>query len=221
MNDTTAIQEFDPDCRKCPRLAEFLDDVKRKHPGYHARPVAPFGDNDSPKLLVVGLAPGLHGANATGRPFTGDFAGILLYKTLYEFGFGSKPQSISLNDGLQLKNCRITNAVKCLPPQNKPTSNEINRCNAYLSEELRHLDSGSVVLALGAIAHNAILKACDLRLSDAKFGHNRMHPLPGQRFLVDSYHSSRYNIQTKRLTDAMFVDVFRSIEALLHGSFPT
>ncbi|MDH3871690.1 MAG: uracil-DNA glycosylase, partial [Gammaproteobacteria bacterium] len=127
---TAPTAVFNPDCRSCPRLASFLDQTGEKHPEYHARPVAPFGD-PAARLLIVGLAPGMHGANATGRPFTGDYAGILLYETLYEFGLSNKPVSISTSDGLELTNCRITNAVKCLPPQNKPQLEEIKECNGY------------------------------------------------------------------------------------------
>jgi uracil-DNA glycosylase family 4 len=206
-------QIFDQDCRQCKRLDGFLCEVKQKHPDYHARPVAPFGDSDA-QLLIVGLAPGMHGANATGRPFTGDYAGLLLYEALYEFGYSNQIKSESLTDGLVLKGCRITNAVKCLPPQNKPTGDEINRCNAYLSAELKTLPERAVILALGSIAHQAVLKACGLKPSSAKFAHNARHALPDGRTLVDSYHSSRYNVQTKRLTKEMFADVFRTIQSL-------
>jgi uracil-DNA glycosylase family 4 len=206
-------QVFDQDCRQCQRLDGFLCEVKQKHPAYHARPVAPFGDSDA-RLLIVGLAPGMHGANATGRPFTGDYAGLLLYEALYEFGYSNQVKSESLADGLVLKNCRITNAVKCLPPQNKPTGDEINRCNAYLAAELKTLPEQAVILALGSIAHQAVLKACGLKPSSAKFAHNVRHALPDGRTLVDSYHSSRYNVQTKRLTKEMFADVFRTIQNL-------
>ncbi|MDX1811237.1 MAG: uracil-DNA glycosylase [Gammaproteobacteria bacterium] len=207
------MSTFSTDCRKCKRLATFLDEVKAKHPDYFASPVPPFGPKNA-KLLIVGLAPGMHGANKTGRPFTGDYAGILLYETLYEFGFSNKPESVALDDGLKLKNCRITNAVKCLPPQNKPTGDEINVCNAFLAEELATLKKGSVIIALGSIAHNAVLKAKGLKLSQYKFGHNVQHELDGVT-LIDSYHCSRYNTQTKRLTDEMFKDVFRAASKLL------
>jgi uracil-DNA glycosylase family 4 len=157
----------------------------------------------------------MHGANATGRPFTGDYAGLLLYEALYEFGYSNQIKSESLSDGLVLKNCRITNAVKCLPPQNKPTGDEINQCNAYLSAELKTLPEQAVILSLGSIAHQAVLKAYGLRLGSAKFAHNAQHALPDGRTLVDSYHSSRYNVQTKRLTKEMFADVFRTIGLLM------
>ena len=153
---------YDPDCRACPRLAHFLDDVRERHPGYWCRPVPPFGDPDA-RLLVVGLAPGMHGANASGRPFTGDHAGILLYETLHAFGFASRPASTGADDGLELRDARITNAVKCLPPDNKPVGAEINACNAYLANELAALPAGAVVLALGGIAHRAVIRARALR----------------------------------------------------------
>ena len=143
---------FDRSCRACPRLAAFLDDVRERYPDYHCRPVPPFGD-DAARLLVVGLAPGMHGANRTGRPFTGDHAGILLYETLHKFGFSTRAQSESTDDGLTLLDCRITNAVKCLPPDNRPVGAEINTCNVYLANELGGLAEGAVVIALGGIAH--------------------------------------------------------------------
>lgn len=205
---------FDLNCQKCPRLAAFLVDVKAKNPTYHCKPVAPFGDEKA-KLLIVGLAPGMHGANASGRPFTGDYAGLLLYQALYDFGFSNKPTSESLDDGLVLTNARITNAVKCLPPQNKPTGEEINVCNGFLVKELRTLPEKSVILALGLIAHQAVLKACDLKISSAKFAHNAKHELLNGHFLIDSYHTSRYNVQTKRLTAENFNAVFQTIMPLL------
>jgi len=205
---------FDSNCRRCPRLAKYLDDVKLAYPTYHAAPVAPFGDTKT-KLLVVGLAPGLHGANATGRPFTGDYAGILLYETLYEFGFSTKPVSESKADDLRLLNCRISNAVKCVPPQNKPLPSEISECNRFLAAELALLPEDTVILALGTIAHASVLKAYGYKTAGAKFGHNVCHTLVNGRKLVDSYHCSRYNTQTKRLTKEMFADVFRTINILL------
>ena len=200
---------FDLDCRQCDRLAGFLDEVAEEYPEYHARPVAPFGDKEA-RLLIVGLAPGMHGANATGRPFTGDHAGILLYESLHKYGFSNQAQAVSRDDGLQLTNCRITNAVKCLPPQNKPTGVEINTCNQYLKNELNTLDDGSLILALGTIAHNAVLKALGLKMSSFKFGHARLHDVGNNLQLLDSYHCSRYNTQTRRLTEAMFHDIFRT-----------
>ncbi len=205
---------FDVDCKACPRLADFLLEVKEKYPDYHAAPVAPFGDS-SPQLLIVGLAPGMHGANATGRPFTGDYAGLLLYETLYEFGFSNQSEAVSREDGLILENCRITNAVKCLPPQNKPMGSEINQCNAFLRAEIESLSSIKVIMVLGNIAHQAVLKAYGIRLKQIAFKHNQATRLPDGKWLVSSYHCSRYNIQTKRLTKPMFQDVFTTIEQLL------
>jgi uracil-DNA glycosylase family 4 len=202
--------KFSPDCRDCPRLARFLDQVRHDHPDYHARPVAPFGDA-RPQLLIVGLAPGMHGANRTGRPFTGDHAGILLYQTLHRFGLASAATSVAVDDGLQLSGCRITNAVKCAPPQNKPDAGEIKRCNRYLQGELTQLRAGTSVLALGNIAHQAVLLALELKKSQFRFRHGARHELPNGLTLYDSYHCSRYNTQTRRLTPAMFEAVFTQI----------
>ena len=211
---STALQSlaapFSTECRACPRLAQHLADVRRAHPDYHAKPVPPFGD-ESPRLLIVGLAPGMHGANRTGRPFTGDHAGILLYETLHRFGYGSRAQAVSLEDGLRLSGCRVTNAVKCLPPQNKPEADEIRRCNAHLAAELALLPAQSAILALGAIAHQAVLMALRLRRSDYVFAHGAQHALPSGHALFDSYHCSRYNTQTRRLTAEMFRSVFETI----------
>ncbi len=205
---------FNSACRACPRLARHLVAVRRAYPDYHARPVAPFGDPRA-RLLVVGLAPGMHGANRTGRPFTGDYAGILLYRTLHRYGFANQANGTDLADGLRLRDCRITNAVKCLPPGNKPLPAEVARCNRYLAAELRGLRPGSVVLALGRVAHAAVLKAYDLKLGPFPFGHGREHVLPGDVSLLDSYHCSRYNTQTGRLTESMFARVVRRARARL------
>lgn len=202
---------FDPDCRACPRLATFLDEVRTRHPDYHARPVPAFGA-ERPHLLIVGLAPGMHGANRSGRPFTGDFAGVLLYQTLHQFGYASAPESVSADDGLQLIDCRITNAVKCLPPANKPEPGEIRECNRYLSAELADLPPDASILALGQIAHQAVLRAYGLKLKDYPFGHASDYRLPDGRRLVSSYHCSRYNTQTRRLTPEMFAAVFSLIQ---------
>jgi len=209
-----ATEFFNLHCQQCSRLSNFLRQVREKYPTYYGLPVAPFGDENA-ALLIVGLAPGMHGANATGRPFTGDYAGLLLYQALYEFGYSNQPTSVAANDSLLLKNARITNAVKCLPPQNKPTGEEISQCNGFLAAELATLPEHAVILALGTIAHQAVLKAYQLKINSAKFAHNAVHTLPDGRYLVDSYHTSRYNVQTKRLTKAMFADVFVQINALL------
>ena len=204
---------FDPNCRECPRLAAFLDEVKDRHPDYHCRPVAAFGAADA-RLLIVGLAPGMHGANRTGRPFTGDYAGVLLYQTLHKFGFGTHQGSDDPDDGLELIDCRITNAVKCLPPDNKPVGAEINTCNRYLANELEGLPAGSVILALGGIAHRAVIKALQLRQASYPFGHEALHDL-GHVRMLDSYHCSRYNTNTGRLTVDMFESVFKVASKLL------
>lgn len=210
----SATSSFDPNCRRCPRLSEFLDQVGEEYPDYHARPVAAFGV-DNPGLFVVGLAPGMHGANATGRPFTGDFAGILLYETLYKYGFSNQAESVARNDGLKLINCRITNAVKCLPPQNKPVGEEIKTCNEFLKNELLALKPGTVIIALGSIAHQSVIKAMGLKIKDYPFGHAAVHKLDHGLRLIDSYHCSRYNTQTKRLTEAMFHKIFAKAQKLL------
>lgn len=210
-------QAFSTDCVDCPRLSEFLSQVRSSHPDYFAKPVPPFGAA-SPRLLIVGLAPGMHGANRTGRPFTGDHAGILLYETLHRFGFSNQPISEHTADGLQLIACRITNAVKCLPPENKPDKSEINNCNNYLKTELNVLDKGVSVLALGQIAHQAVLMAQGLKLKDYRFAHAAEHKLPSGLSLFDSYHCSRYNTQTRRLTPEMFHAVFANIRRQIEES---
>ncbi len=208
----TAV-EFDAHCRRCPRLASHLDTVRAAHPGYHAAPVPAFGV-ERPRLLVVGLAPGMHGANRTGRPFTGDHAGVLLYATLHRIGLADNAQSLHADDGLRLHQCRITNAVKCLPPENRPTGKEVANCNAYLSEELRQLPERVVILALGGVAHRAVLRALGLRQAAHGFGHGAEHRLADGRWLVDSYHCSRYNTQTGRLTAEAFETVLRRAATL-------
>jgi len=197
---------FDPGCTACPRLAGFLADVRRTRPGYYARPVPQFGVA-KPEVLIVGLAPGMHGANRSGRAFTGDFAGILLYQTLYDYGLATAPESVSATDSLRLRHARITNAVKCLPPANKPLPEEIRRCNVYLRAEIGSLASVRVILALGRIAHEAVLLALGLKRTKLPFAHGAEHPLPGGSVLIDSYHCSRYNTQTRRLTPGMFAAV--------------
>jgi uracil-DNA glycosylase family 4 len=201
------------ECRQCPRLADFLSTQRAQYPDYHARPVEPFGDPDA-RLLIVGLAPGMHGANATGRPFTGDHAGILLYQTLFDYGFSNQATATHRDDSLTLRNCRITNAVKCLPPHNKPNNSEIKTCNAYLAAEIAALPAHSIVLALGSIAHQAVLRALACKLSAYAFSHGALHKID-TLYLLDSYHCSRYNTQTRRLTAEMFQAVFAQAKALL------
>ena len=207
---------FTTDCRDCRRLADFLDQTRATYPTYFCKPVPAFGVS-KPTLFVVGLAPGMHGANRTGRPFTGDTAGELLYRSLHAFGFASQPTTVK-PDGeadakLKLINCRISNAVKCLPPQNKPTPEEMRSCNRYLAQEIAALPATTAILALGSIAHDAVLMAVGLKKSVAKFGHGAQHALPSGAVLFNSYHCSRYNTNTRRLTEATFHDVFRLIEA--------
>jgi uracil-DNA glycosylase family 4 len=180
-----------------------LGSVQALHSEYYCKPVPPFGDSQA-RLLIVGLAPGMHGANRTGRPFTGDHAGILLYATLFKFGLATAAVSVSADDGLELKSARITNAVKCLPPANKPLPPEIKTCNEFLRAELAASPTVRAILALGSIAHEAVLRACDLRAKSLKFAHGAEHDLGSGRLLIDSYHCSRYNTQTRRLTTPMF-----------------
>lgn len=189
-----------------------------RHPGYYALPVPPFGDA-APGLLVVGLAPGLHGANRTGRPFTGDFAGELLYAGLHRFGWSSGRQSMHAGDGLRLAGCRITNAVKCVPPANKPAPAEIRACNTWLSQELAALPPGAAILALGRIAHDAVLLGLGLKPSAAAFAHGAQATLPGGLTLFDSYHCSRYNVNTRRLSAEMFEAVLERVQQHL-AHFP-
>jgi uracil-DNA glycosylase family 4 len=204
---------FDRSCRACPRLAVFLEEVNGRYPDYYCRPVPPFGAADA-RFLIVGLAPGMHGANRSGRPFTGDHAGILLYQMLHKYGFSTLDHSVSADDDLELIDCRITNAVKCLPPDNKPVGAEINTCNAFLANELKALPPDAVVMALGGIAHRAIVKAMGLRQVEFKFGHAALHDM-GQFRVLDSYHCSRYNTNTGRLTEDMFDRIFAQARELL------
>ena len=201
-------------CQRCPRLTAFRIEQKSRFPDYHCLPVDGFGATDA-RLLIVGLAPGLHGANATGRPFTGDASGQVLFEMLYQYGFASHPQSRSCNDNLHLINCRVTNAVKCVPPQNRPVVDEIKSCNPYLRAEIGALQAGAVILALGQIAHRSVLRALQLPLNRFSFRHLAEYPLPGDLRLVDSYHCSRYNFNTGRLTPAMFARVFDHLSGLV------
>jgi uracil-DNA glycosylase family 4 len=194
---------YDAGCTRCPRLAEFLAEVHGTYPDYWARPVPSFGAA-SARIVIVGLAPGMHGANRTGRPFTGDYAGELLYRTLYEAGLATRPESLSADDGLELRHARIINSVKCVPPGNKPLPDEIRGCNAYLKAELASLGRVRVVLALGRVGHDAFLMASGLKRSQFPFGHGREHRLDETRHLIDSYHCSRYNTSTGVLTAPMF-----------------
>ena len=199
----TADETYDPGCTRCPRLASFLAESHAKYPSYWCRPVPAFGVT-APRIVVVGLAPGMQGANRTARPFTGDYAGVLLFQTLYDVGLATQPTSVSYDDPLKLINTRIVNAVKCVPPENKPLPDEIRNCNLFLRAEIAKLASARVYVALGRIAHDAILSAMDLKRSQFTFGHAAEHALGQTRHLIDSYHCSRYNTQTRRLTPEMF-----------------
>jgi uracil-DNA glycosylase family 4 len=214
LPESTAAQTYDADCRRCARLVAFLDEVRTANPGYFCRPVPPFGARDA-ALVIVGLAPGMHGANASGRPFTGDHAGIILYATLHAYGFATRPVATGRDDGLELVDCRITNAVKCLPPGNKPLPAEIRSCNEFLAADLAAVPAGGAILALGRIAHDAALSALAIKPSALSFAHGARYDLGRGRALFDSYHCSRYNTNTGRLTAAMFNAVFDSIAAHL------
>ncbi|MCC7429113.1 MAG: uracil-DNA glycosylase [Alphaproteobacteria bacterium] len=198
------------DCALCPRLAAFRAANRAAYPGWHHAPVPSFGALDAP-LLILGLAPGLRGANRTGRPFTGDYAGDLLYATLLKFGLARGAYRADPADGVQLLGCRIANAVRCVPPANKPEPAEIATCNGFLKAEMAAMPGLRAVLALGAIAHGAVLRARGLKQSAARFGHCALHALPGGLLLADSYHCSRYNTNTNRLTPAMFEAVFAAL----------
>ena len=204
---------YDPQCTRCPRLAAFLEHTRREHPDYFAHPVPSFGAA-RPLILIVGLAPGMHGANRTGRPFTGDHAGILLYRTLHEAGLATAAVSRSARDRLRLRNARIANAVKCVPPANRPLPAEIRRCNTFLAAEIHELRQVTVYLALGRIGHAAALMALGLPGSRYPFAHGREHRLDATHWLLDSYHCSRYNTATRRLTPAMFAAVLARACAL-------
>ena len=199
-----------PDCTFCPRLVAFREHNQSKYPDFHNAPVPSFGSLGA-ALLIVGLAPGLKGANRTARPFTGDYAGDLLYPTLTEFGFAEGIFGADPNDGLQLKNCRITNAVRCVPPENKPVGAEIKSCMPFLIEEIGAMPDLRAILALGGIAHNAVLTSFGRKQREFKFGHGARHALSADITLFDSYHCSRYNVNTKRLTEEMFLDALQLV----------
>ena len=212
----TSCAEAPYECALCPRLSGFVAEWRQREPGWFNGPVRSFG-NDDAELLIVGLAPGLRGANRTGRPFTGDYAGDLLYGTLLEFGLATGVFEARPDDGLTLRRTMITNAVRCVPPENKPTPAEIRTCRSYLSERIRQLPKLKVVLSLGRISHESVIAASGGRQRDFAFGHGARHALvtPGGRSVAlhDSYHCSRYNTNTGRLTTEMFRGVFRAIAA--------
>jgi len=213
---TAAESENPPlDCTLCPRLVDFRETIAREYPSYFNGPAPTFGPKTA-RLLIVGLAPGLHGANKTGRPFTGDYAGDLLYATLGKHGFSNGKYASSPDDGLKLKDAAITNAVRCVPPQNKPVGAEIRTCRQFLVNQIRALPRLRAILCLGRIAHESTLAALGLKQKHAPFGHQAKHDLPDEKFsLFDSYHCSRYNTNTGRLTEDMFDAVFADIRASL------
>jgi len=205
-----------PDCDLCPRLAAFLAQQRRLHPDWFNAPVPPFGADDA-RLAIIGLAPGLRGANRTGRPFTGDYAGELLYGTLKRHGLARGVYAARADDGLELIDTVIINAVRCVPPQNKPTPEEIRTCNRFLRAELAARGRLRVLVALGRVAHDAVLMAHDLVRARHPFAHGAEHHLPHGRVLIDSYHCSRYNTQTGRLTEEMFDAVIARAAKLARG----
>jgi uracil-DNA glycosylase family 4 len=205
------------DCPLCPRLAAFRAANRAAYPDFHNAPVASFGPLGA-ELLIVGLAPGLKGANRTGRPFTGDFAGDLLYRTLLDCGLAAGSYDRRPDDGLRLVNCRITNAVRCVPPENKPTPAEARTCRRFLEGEIGHLAALKAILALGRVAHDAVVAASGGRPSAFRFAHGAAHELPNGLALVDSYHCSRYNTQTGVLTPAMFREAVEAAQARLRSA---
>lgn len=204
------FKEPDRDCGTCPRLVELRTNLRNSEPDWHNAPVPAFGTLNA-ELLIVGLAPGLRGANRTGRPFTGDFAGDLLYATLCKFGFAEGAYGASPEDGLTLTNCRITNAVRCLPPENKPVGAEVNACRDYLTAELAAMKNLKVIVALGVLSHGAVARCLGVRLKTTPFQHGAQYALENGRILADSYHCSRYNTNTGRLTTEMFEEVFAGV----------
>jgi len=198
------------DCGLCPRLVAYRCANAAAFPNWHNAPVPSFGPPDA-RLLIVGLAPGLKGANRTGRPFTGDFAGDLLYPTIEAFGFGTGPFGARADDGFRMVDARVTNAVRCVPPQNRPTTPEIATCNRFLAAEIETMTRLRAILALGLVAHKAVLRALGLTAARYPFAHGALHELPTGPLLADSYHCSRYNTNTGRLTEDMFRDVFATL----------
>ncbi len=202
-------------CCKCPRLVAFREENIKKFPHYYNGAVPPFGDLDS-EILIVGLAPGLNGANQTARPFTNDYAGDVLYPILKEFGLAEGNYAKRKDDGFRLKNVRITNSVRCVPPQNKVTGDEVKTCGKYLIDEISDMKKLKIILTLGAVAHNAVLGVLGYKKAAFKFVHNAVHRLDKHGlYMVNSYHTSRYNINTGVLTEDMFKDVIRHLLTLL------
>jgi uracil-DNA glycosylase family 4 len=202
-----------PDCALCPRLVAFREANRAAYPGFHNAPVPAFGGLQA-RLLIVGLAPGLKGANQTGRPFTGDYAGDLLYRTLGKYGFAEGSYARHPDDGLHLLDCRVTNAVRCVPPENKPTGAEARNCRPFLAREIAAMQRLRIILCLGSLAHAAVLTTLNVRKNRFPFGHGAVHQIDGLA-VADSYHCSRYNTNTGRLTEAMFEEVFARLRERL------
>ncbi|MEO0606778.1 MAG: uracil-DNA glycosylase [Pseudomonadota bacterium] len=213
--DSVVPPEAPKDCDLCPRLRRFILDQRQKQPEWFNGAVPSFGDPDA-QLLIIGLAPGVTGANRTGRPFTGDWAGDLLYSTLAEFGFSTGNYDRRPDDGMVLTGAMVTNAVRCVPPQNKPVGAEINQCRPFLRSRMAHLPKLKVLLCLGKISHDSTVRTLGLRLKDHPFGHGTEYQI-GHQTLISSYHCSRYNTNTRRLTEAMFHDVFARAKALIEA----
>ncbi|MCJ9429191.1 uracil-DNA glycosylase [Kordiimonas marina] len=216
MPQTATPAEPAADCSLCPRLVEFREANQKAYPAFFNGAVPSFGKEDA-ELLVVGLAPGLKGANQTGRPFTGDYAGDLLYKCLKQMGWAKGTYDRRPDDGFELVNTMVTNAVRCVPPQNKPVGSEINNCRPFLQARLAALPNLKVLLALGKIAHDTTIRTFGLRLASYPFGHEAVHPLPNGYILVDSYHCSRYNVNTNRLTEEMFMSALKACQKAMQA----
>ena len=214
--DAAGIEAPARDCPLCPRLVRYREANRAAHPDWFNAPVPSFGDPDA-RLMILGMAPGVKGANRTGRPFTGDHAGLLLFETLRRFGFAEGEYEAAPDDGLVLRDCRIVNAVRCVPPANLPEAVEVTTCNRFLVAELQGMNNLSAVLALGVLAHAALLKACGIPPSRLRFRHGQLHELPDGLLLADSYHLSRYNTNTGRLTRAMFESVMAALAERLRG----
>lgn len=206
-------RHFNPRCKRCPRLARHLKNTKQQFPDYHCAPVPAIGEPGS-RCLIVGLAPGLHGANQSGKPFVGDQSGDLLWETLHQLGWSNQPLANDPTVSIELTDTVLTNAVKCLPPENRPTGEEIKNCQPYLKREIEASHDNAVIIALGKIAHDAVIKAHGLTLKHYPFGHAAEHDLNGRK-LIDTYHCSRYNLQTRRLTPTMFKAVFYRAQTLM------
>ncbi len=204
------FQEPPRDCGLCPRLAQFRQRNRERFAAFHNAPVPAFGPFDA-RILIVGLAPGLKGANRTGRPFTGDYAGDLLYPTLVKFGLAEGRYGQAPDDGLELRDCRITNAARCVPPENKPTTTEVKECRDFLRREIAAMPRLEAIVALGGVSHGSVLTACGEIKARYKFAHGAQHDLPNGLLLADSYHCSRYNTNTGRLTTEMFESVFAAL----------